>query len=92
MLMRHEEHGWHDATDREVAELKKIGWVTVSDAERKAIIDKKRAAMLGIEQNDCDMFKSAIIDAQRETPARGRPGRKPKNFGVTSDGNDPDSR
>lgn len=70
MLMRHDEHGWHQATGLEVEDMKKNGWIETSDAERKKIIDAKKSPQ---------KVEADIIEPQ-DAPAKGKPGRKPKNL------------
>ena len=43
MLMRHAEHGWHNASDLEKDDMKKNGWIESSDAEYQEVIKKKLA-------------------------------------------------
>ena len=43
MLMRHTEHGWHNASDLEREDMKKNGWIESSDAEYQEVIKKKLA-------------------------------------------------
>lgn len=43
MLMRHNEHGWHNASDLEREDMKKNGWIESSDAEYQEVIAKKLA-------------------------------------------------
>jgi len=43
MLMRHKDHGWHNASDLEKDDMKKNGWIESSDAEYQEVIKKKLA-------------------------------------------------
>ena len=45
MLMRHTEHGWHNASDLEREDMKKNGWIESSDAEYQEVIAKKKLAL-----------------------------------------------
>lgn len=80
MLMRHDQHGWHNAGGIEVEEMKKNGWIESSYEELQKVIDAKKKP-----QND------VIITAQ-DAPERGKPGRKPKNLmgGIYNDNSDRD--
>jgi hypothetical protein len=82
MLMRHNEHGWHNATGLESEDMKKNGWVEVSEEERRKIIDAK---------NSPQNVETVIIEPQ-DVPAKGKPGRKPKNLmgGIYGDNSNQD--
>lgn len=82
MLMRHNEHGYHNASGLEVEDMKKNGWIEFSEAERKQLIDDKKSPIKA---------ESVIITAQ-DTPAKGKPGRKPKLSlgGIYGDNSDQD--
>lgn len=41
MLMRHPNHGWHNASSGEVETMKKNGWIESSEEERAIIIAEK---------------------------------------------------
>lgn len=74
MLMRHEVNGWHNASGLEVEEMKKNGWIEVTEAEHLAIIAAKRKA-----KDEPLKEVSVIIEPQQEA-VKGKPGRKPKHF------------
>lgn len=69
MLMRHNGHGWHNASGLEVEELKKLGWIESSYEEHQKVVEAKK---------NPQKAESAIIEAQ--VIAKGKPGRKPKNL------------
>ena len=70
MLMRHDEHGWHNANGIEIEEMKKNGWIESSYAEYQKVVDAKKSPKQ----------KEAVIIEPQDAPAKGKPGRKPKLY------------
>lgn len=70
MLMRHENHGWHNAVGSEIEEMKKNGWIESSYEEHAKFVAAKYTV------NEVKKEIPAVIQA---IPVRGKPGRKPKN-------------
>lgn len=82
MLMRHIEHGWHNATSLEAEDMKANGWVETTEAERNKIIKAKNAPKV----------QETVIITPQDTPAKGKPGRKTKLYlgGIYGDNSDKD--
>ena len=80
--MRHNEHGYHNASGLEFEDMKKNGWIEFSEEDRKKLIDAKK---------NPNKIEYVIITAQ-DTPAKGKPGRKPKLSlgGIYGDNSDQD--
>lgn len=72
MRMKHAEHGYHNASGSEIEELKKSGWVEVTEDDWKKIIANKN-------KKEPENIESVIIEPQQEA-VKGKPGRKPKHF------------
>lgn len=68
MLMRHPDHGWHNASGLEFEEMKKNGWIESSYEEHAKFVAAKRAAKETSETPEAPQVK-----------LKGKPGRKPKN-------------
>ena len=65
MLMRHKEHGWHNASDLEKDDMKKNGWIESINSEYQEVIAMKKLALTP---------KSDIIEPQEAPKAKlGRP-------------------
>jgi len=87
MLLKLEEDGvvigWANAEGQDSIDLKAQGYVESSEEERQKIIESKKRKI------DKPIVESVTIAPQQEAVRR-KPGRKPKNFGVNSNGNSPD--
>lgn len=75
MLMRHPNHGWHDASGADVEVMKKNGWIESSYEEHAKVVAAKHATK--------DSTSNAIATPETpvviQVPMKGKPGRKPKN-------------